>query len=73
MSIIINLLLFIVILGCIVFIHEFGHFTFAKLTGVYVYEFALGMGPKLFSYKPKNSIVYDWSYMGKSYFYSKNI
>ncbi|MCI8548034.1 MAG: RIP metalloprotease RseP [Bacilli bacterium] len=55
MSIIINLLLFIVILGCIVFIHEFGHFTFAKLTGVYVYEFALGMGPKLFSYKPKNS------------------
>lgn len=55
MSIIINLLLFILILGCIVFIHEAGHFTFAKLTGVYVYEFALGMGPKLFSYKPKKS------------------
>lgn len=55
MGIIINLILFIFILGCIVFIHELGHFTFAKLTGVYVYEFALGMGPKLFSFKPKKS------------------
>ncbi len=50
-----NLILFIIILGVIVFIHELGHFTFAKLTGVYVYEFALGMGPKLYSKKPKNS------------------
>ncbi len=55
MNFIITLILFIIILGCIVFIHEFGHFTFAKLTGVYVYEFAIGMGPKLFSFKPKNS------------------
>lgn len=51
MSIIINLLLFVLILGIIVFIHELGHFTWAKITGVYVYEFALGMGPKLFSRK----------------------
>lgn len=51
MSIIINLLLFIVILGIIVFVHEFGHFIFAKLTGVYVYEFALGMGPKIWGFK----------------------
>lgn len=55
MSIIINLLLFILILGAIVFVHEFGHFTFAKLTGVYVYEFAIGMGPKLFSKKGKET------------------
>lgn len=55
MSIIINLILFILILGCIVLIHESGHFIFAKLTGVYVYEFAIGMGPKLCSFKPKNS------------------
>ena len=47
MSVIINLLLFIIILGVIVFVHEFGHFIWAKITGVYVYEFALGMGPKL--------------------------
>ena len=51
MSIIINLLLFIVILGVIVFVHEFGHFIFAKWNGVYVYEFALGMGPKICGFK----------------------
>ena len=55
MSIIINLLLFIVILGIIVFVHEFGHFIFAKITGVYVYEFALGMGPKLWGKKGKET------------------
>jgi len=55
LTIIINLLLFIVILGVIVFIHEFGHFTWAKITGVYVYEFAIGMGPKIFSKKGKET------------------
>ncbi len=55
MSIILNLLLFILILGIIIFVHEFGHFTFAKLTGVYVYEFALGMGPKIWSKKGKET------------------
>ena len=55
MSFIINLILFILILGSIVFVHEFGHFIFAKLTGVYVYEFAIGMGPKLFSKKGKET------------------
>ncbi len=53
MSVLTNLLLFIVILGVIVFIHEFGHFTFAKLFNVYVYEFSIGMGPKIFSHKKK--------------------
>ena len=51
MSIIINLLLFILILGVIVFVHEFGHFILAKMNGVYVYEFALGMGPKICGFK----------------------
>ena len=51
MSFIINLLLFIVILGVIVFVHEFGHFIFAKIAGVYVFEFAIGMGPKIFGWK----------------------
>ena len=55
MSIIINLLLFILILGAIVLVHEFGHFVFAKIAGVYVYEFAIGMGPKLFSKKGKET------------------
>lgn len=55
MSIILNLILFVLVLGIIVFIHEFGHFIFAKITGVYVYEFAIGMGPKLFSKKGKET------------------
>ena len=43
------------ILGTIVLIHELGHFLFAKMFGVYVYEYSIGMGKKIFSKKPKNS------------------
>ena len=46
MLIIIGVLLF----ELIVLIHEGGHFVAAKLSGVQVNEFALGMGPKLFSF-----------------------
>lgn len=45
---------FILILGIIVFVHELGHFIFAKRAGIYVYEFSLGMGPKVFQFKRKN-------------------
>ncbi len=55
MSFIVTLILFILILGFIILVHEFGHFIFAKMTGVYVYEFALGMGPKIFSKKGKET------------------
>lgn len=55
MNFIITLLLLIFILGLIIFIHEFGHFITAKKCGVYVEEFALGMGPRLLKYKPKKS------------------
>ena len=55
MSILINLIVFIIVLSIIVFIHELGHFTWAKITGVYVYEFAIGMGPKLFGKKYKET------------------
>ena len=48
---IISILYFVIILGIIVFVHEFGHFFFAKLFGIYVYEFSIGMGPKIFSKK----------------------
>ena len=51
MSIILNLLLFIVILGVIVFVHEAGHFILAKLNGVFVYEFSIGMGPRIWGFK----------------------
>lgn len=48
-----TLILFILILGVIILIHEGGHFFFAKKMGVYVYEFAIGMGPKIWSRKSK--------------------
>ena len=48
-----TLIYFIIILGLIVLVHEFGHFVFAKLFKVYVYEFSIGMGPKIFSRKSK--------------------
>ena len=39
----------------IIFFHEGGHFLTAKLSGIKVNEFALGMGPKIFSFKRKET------------------
>lgn len=51
MYIILTILAFsILILG-----HEFGHFVMAKVNGVMVEEFSIGMGPKLFSIKAKET------------------
>lgn len=47
-----NIMVYINIRG-IVLVHEFGHFIFSKLFGVYVYEFSIGMGPKLLHHKKK--------------------
>lgn len=44
-------LLAILFFGLIIFFHELGHFTFAKLFKVKVNEFAMGMGPTLFKFK----------------------
>jgi len=49
-----TLIYFILVLGITIMIHELGHFLFAKKAGVKVFEFALGMGPKIFSFKRKN-------------------
>lgn len=49
-----TIIYFILILGITVFIHELGHFMFAKKFGVHVYEFSIGMGPRLFKFNRKN-------------------
>ena len=49
-----TIIYFIFILGTTVFVHELGHFMFAKKYGVHVYEFSLGMGPRLFKFNRKN-------------------
>ena len=54
MGFLITLIAFIFILGVTVTIHEFGHFIFAKRAGIYVYEFSIGMGPRLFKFNRKN-------------------
>ena len=41
----------ILFFGLLIFFHELGHFTFAKLFKVQVNEFAMGMGPTLFKFK----------------------
>ena len=45
---------FILILSVTIFVHELGHFIFAKRAGIYVYEFCIGMGPRIFKFKRKN-------------------
>ena len=51
---ILTIIYFILILSIIVIVHEFGHFFFSKLFGVHVYEFSIGMGPKIWSHKRQN-------------------
>ena len=48
-------LIVILILGSLIFIHELGHFLTARACGVTVKEFAIGMGPKIFSWESKKS------------------
>lgn len=45
----------IIAFGILIMIHELGHFTLAKLNGIKVEEFAIGMGPKLFGIKGKET------------------
>jgi len=49
-----TIIYFVLILSTIILIHEFGHFICAKKAGVYVHEFSLGMGPRLFKWNRKN-------------------
>lgn len=52
-----GIILAIIIFSIIIIIHEFGHFLLAKQHGITVTEFAVGMGPKLCSFK-KGDTVY---------------
>lgn len=49
-----TLLYFILVLSVTIFVHELGHFIFAKRAGIYVYEFCIGMGPRIIKFKRKN-------------------
>ena len=45
-----SIILFILIFGIIVIAHEFGHFLVAKMNGIHVVEFSIGMGPTLLAF-----------------------
>lgn len=47
MSLLLTIIYVVLIFGFIIFIHELGHFTVAKLCGALVHEFSLGMGPAI--------------------------
>lgn len=49
-----NIVILLLILTALIFVHEFGHFMIGKMCGVHIYEFALGMGPKVLGFKRKN-------------------
>lgn len=59
MSWIVTVLVFILILGIIVFVHELGHFLWAKKFGVFIHEFSIGMGPVIYTKKGKDGINYN--------------
>ena len=56
MNSIVTFILFMLMLTVIISVHEFGHFLCAKIFNVYVTEYSIGMGKKLFSCKGKETI-----------------
>ena len=47
----IAVIIFVIILGLLVLVHEFGHFIVAKKSGMLVEEFGIGFPPRLFSFQ----------------------
>lgn len=55
MNTVINVIIALIVFGAIIFFHELGHFLLAKKNGIDVNEFAIGMGPTLFSFRKKET------------------
>ena len=56
MSILITIISFIIVFGVLVTVHEYGHMFFAKRAGIMCPEFAIGMGPKIFSFRKDETL-----------------
>lgn len=52
-----TIITFLIVFSILVVVHEYGHYYFAKKSGILVREFAIGFGPKIFSYR-KNGTTY---------------
>ena len=55
MGTLLTIVLALLVFGFLIFIHEFGHYLFARIFKVKINEFSIGMGPKLMSYKSKKT------------------
>lgn len=53
-----TIITFLIVFGVLVIVHEFGHFFFAKRSGILVREFAIGMGPKIYAHMGKDGTTY---------------
>lgn len=51
MSLLLTIVAFVVVLGTMIIIHEFGHFSMAKLLGIKVETFSVGFGPRLTGFR----------------------
>ena len=58
LTFLLNLIVFILVLGIIILLHELGHFLVAKKFNVLCHEFSIGMGPALFQ-KKKGETTYS--------------
>ncbi len=54
----INIIVFVFVLGLVILLHELGHFIMAKRAGILCHEFSIGMGPILYS-KKKGETLYS--------------
>ncbi len=55
MTVVITLIASVFVFGLIIFVHEFGHFIAARIGGIKVNEFAIGMGPTIIKWKRKDT------------------
>ena len=56
MNLLVTILVTVVLFGLLITIHEFGHYIVARMSGVGIIEFSIGMGPKLFQKEGKYNL-----------------
>lgn len=52
----VSIIVFILIIGVIIVVHEFGHFLVARKAGILCHEFSIGMGPCIYKHQFKNTL-----------------
>ncbi len=57
MNVFVTVISAILVFGFLIFIHEFGHYIFARIFKVTITDFSIGMGPKLLTYESKKTKI----------------